>query len=80
MSPANELNRGPSRRHLLAGGLAGGLLLTFRVPVRAANEPAAMAYAPEGPFAPNAFIRIHVDHAAGRDGAGHLHGGRHDPC
>ncbi len=58
MSPANELNRGPSRRHLLAGGLAGGLLLTFRVPVRAANEPAAMAYAPEGPFAPNAFIRI----------------------
>ena len=49
---------GPSRRHLLTGGLAGGFLLAFHLPVRAANEPVAMAYAPEGPFVPNAFIRI----------------------
>src|SRR5712672_3100209 len=49
---------GPSRRHLLTGGLAGGFLLAFHLPVRAANEPVPMAYAPEGPFVPNAFIRI----------------------
>src|SRR6202158_853216 len=48
----------PSRRHLLTGGLAGGFLLAFHLPVRAANEPVPMAYAPEGPVAPNAFIRI----------------------
>src|SRR5215475_10441661 len=62
MGVANNLaggpSDGPSRRHLLTGGLAGGLLLAFHLPVRAANEPVAMAYAPEGPFAPNAFIRI----------------------
>lgn len=49
---------GLSRRHLLTGGLAGGLLLAFHLPVRAANEPVAMAYAAGGSFAPNAFIRI----------------------
>src|SRR6202171_5151491 len=48
----------PSRRHLLTGGLAGGFLLAFHLPVRAANEPVPMAYAPEGPFVSNAFIRI----------------------
>src|SRR6266853_5116184 len=58
MGVANKLSDGPSRRHLLTGGLAGGFLLAFHLPVRAANEPVAMAYAPEGPFAPNAFIRI----------------------
>jgi isoquinoline 1-oxidoreductase beta subunit len=58
MGVANKLPNGPSRRHLLTGGLAGGLLLAFHLPVRAANEPVPMAYAPEGPFAPNAFIRI----------------------
>src|SRR5216683_1151811 len=58
MGVANKLSDGPSRRHLLTGGLAGGFLLAFHLPVRAANEPVLMAYAPEGPFAPNAFIRI----------------------
>src|SRR5258707_6750334 len=57
MGVANKLY-GPSRRPLLTGGLAGGFLLAFHLPVRAANEPVPMAYAPEGPFAPNAFIRI----------------------
>jgi isoquinoline 1-oxidoreductase beta subunit len=58
MGIANKLRSGPSRRHLFAGSLAGGFLLAFHVPVRAANEPVPMAYAPGGPFAPNAFIRI----------------------
>src|SRR5258705_2952074 len=58
MGVANKLSDGPSRRHLLTGGLAGGFLLAFHLPVRAANEPVPMAYAPGGPFAPNAFIRI----------------------
>ena len=58
MGVATKLAGGPSRRGLLTGGLAGGFLLAFHLPVRAANEPVPMAYAPEGPFAPNAFIRI----------------------
>ena len=58
MIAANNGANGPSRRHLLTGGLAGGFLLAFHLPVRAANEPVPMAYAPEGPFVPNAFIRI----------------------
>ncbi|MES2253963.1 MAG: xanthine dehydrogenase family protein molybdopterin-binding subunit [Pseudomonadota bacterium] len=50
----------PSRRDLLAGGLAGGFLLAFHLP----SARAATANAPEGAppstaaFAPNAFIRI----------------------
>jgi isoquinoline 1-oxidoreductase beta subunit len=58
MGVATKLAGGPSRRGLLTGSLAGGFLLAFHLPVRAANEPVPMAYAPEGPFAPNAFIRI----------------------
>jgi isoquinoline 1-oxidoreductase beta subunit len=61
MGVATKLAGGPSRRGLLTGGLAGGFLLAFHLPVRAANEPVPMAYAPEGPFAPNAFIRIGND-------------------
>src|SRR6195256_369824 len=58
MGVANKLSGGPSRPPRLPGGVAGGFLLPFPLPVRAANEPVPMAYAPEGPFAPNAFIRI----------------------
>ena len=58
MGVANKLSGRPSRRHLLTGSLAGGFLLAFHLPVRAANEPVPMAYATEGPFVPNAFIRI----------------------
>jgi isoquinoline 1-oxidoreductase beta subunit len=49
-----------SRRVLLTGGLAGGFLLAFHLPVRAltANEPEQPPDATEGKFAPNAFIRI----------------------
>jgi isoquinoline 1-oxidoreductase subunit beta len=61
MGVATKLAGGPSRRGLLTGGLAGGFLLAFHLPVRAANEPVPMAYAPEGPFAPNAFICIGND-------------------
>jgi isoquinoline 1-oxidoreductase subunit beta len=51
----------PSRRSLLKAGLAGGFILAFRLPVRAANEPNQPPDNPAGQFAPNAFIRI--DHA-----------------
>ena len=47
-----------SRRGLLTGGLSGGLLLAFHVPLRAANEPVQPPDATESKFAPNAFIRI----------------------
>jgi isoquinoline 1-oxidoreductase subunit beta len=51
----------PSRRSLLKAGLAGGFVLAFHLPVRAANEPNQPPDNPAGQFAPNAFIRI--DHA-----------------
>lgn len=48
-----------SRRALLTGGLAGGFLLAFHLPLRAAvNEPVQPRDTTEGKFAPNAFIRI----------------------
>src|SRR6516162_1491566 len=47
-----------SRRALLTGGLAGGFLLAFHVPVRAVNEPVEPPDDTAGKFAPNAFIRI----------------------
>jgi isoquinoline 1-oxidoreductase beta subunit len=54
-----------SRRTLLTGGLAGGFLLAFHLPLRALtpNEPAQPPDVTDGKFAPNAFIRI--------DAAGH---------
>src|SRR5579862_8030571 len=50
----------PSRRSLLKGGLAGGFVLAFQLPLRAApvNEPEQPPDHPGGQFAPNAFIRI----------------------
>ena len=58
-----KLDRAPSRRGLLKGGLAGGFVLAFHLPVRAApvNEPEQPPDSAAGQFAPNAFIRI--DHA-----------------
>src|SRR5216683_6025858 len=50
-----------SRRALLTGGLAGGFLLAFHLPVRAVNEPVQPPDDVIGKFAPNAFIRI--DHS-----------------
>ncbi len=47
-----------SRRELLASTLAGGFVLAFHMPVRAANEPVQPPDATDGKFAPNAFIRI----------------------
>ena len=47
-----------SRRALLSGGLAGGFLFAFHLPVRAANEPVQPPDVTDGRFAPNAFIRI----------------------
>ena len=48
----------PSRRDLLKSGLAGGFLLAFHLPARAANETAQSPDDTSGKFAPNAFIRI----------------------
>src|ERR1700741_3249105 len=53
-------NVGPlaSRRALMKGALAGGFVLAFRLPLKAANEPEQPPDNPAGQFAPNAFIRI----------------------
>ena len=51
----------PSRRTLMTGALAGGFVLAFRLPLKAANEPEQPPDNPAGQFAPNAFIRI--DHS-----------------
>src|SRR3954470_5268098 len=60
MAVAHRNSEGVSRRVLLTGGLAGGFLLAFHLPVRAltANEPVQPPDVTEGKFAPNAFIRI----------------------
>src|SRR6202790_5624353 len=48
----------PSRRALMTGALAGGFVLAFRLPLKAANEPEQPPDDTAGKFAPNAFIRI----------------------
>jgi isoquinoline 1-oxidoreductase subunit beta len=50
-----------SRRSVLAAGMAGGFVLAFRLPVRAANKIESGPDNTAGQFAPNAFIRI--DHS-----------------
>jgi isoquinoline 1-oxidoreductase beta subunit len=61
MSFADINARPSSRRSFLKAGLAGGLVLGFHLPLRAANEPEQLPDNPTGQFAPNAFIRI--DHS-----------------
>jgi len=58
MSLVDRAGTTPSRRSLLTGGLAGGFMLAFQLPLRAANEPVQANDNTEGRFAPNAFIRI----------------------
>ena len=58
MAATQNLSGGVSRRSLLTGGVAGGFLFAFHLPVRAANEPVQVADDTNGKFAPNAFIRI----------------------
>src|SRR5882672_12897506 len=58
MTVAAKISHGVSRRGLLTGGLAGGFLLAFHLPVRAVNEPVQPPDVTDGKFAPNAFIRI----------------------
>jgi isoquinoline 1-oxidoreductase beta subunit len=53
-----KMSSSVSRRTLLTGGLAGGFLLAFHLPVRAVNEPVQPPDVTDGKFAPNAFIRI----------------------
>src|ERR1700687_5891561 len=58
MRVMEKMSDGVSRRALLTGGLAGGFLLAFHLPVRAVNEPVQPPDVTAGKFAPNAFIRI----------------------
>src|SRR6202158_2236755 len=58
MRVMEKISDGVSRRALLTGGLAGGFLLAFHLPVRAVNEPVQPPDVTDGKFAPNAFIRI----------------------
>jgi len=58
MTVAEKISDGLSRRVLLTGGLAGGFLLAFHLPLRAVNEPVQPPDDTTGKFAPNAFIRI----------------------
>jgi isoquinoline 1-oxidoreductase beta subunit len=60
MPVAQKISDSVSRRALLTGGLAGGFLLAFHLPVRALtpNEPVQPPDVTSGKFAPNAFIRI----------------------
>src|SRR6266403_4874213 len=58
MTLSDAPSRGLSRRTILASGLAGGFVLAFHLPVRAANEPVQPPDDTTGKFAPNAFIRI----------------------
>src|SRR6267378_5698803 len=58
MTSGEKISDGMSRRSLLTGGLAGGFLLAFHLPVRAVNEPVQPPDVTDGKFAPNAFIRI----------------------
>jgi isoquinoline 1-oxidoreductase beta subunit len=55
---AEKISDGVSRRALLTGGLAGGFLFAFHLPLRAVNEPVQPPDVTNGRFAPNAFIRI----------------------
>src|ERR1700688_171811 len=58
MTVAQRISDRTSRRGLLTGGLAGGFLLAFHLPVRAVNEPVEPPDVTDGKFAPDAFIRI----------------------
>src|SRR6476619_596347 len=58
MTVSDTIPQGLSRRNFLAQGLAGGFLLAFHLPVRAADKPTPPPRNTAGGFAPNAFIRI----------------------
>src|ERR1700693_5714431 len=61
MTVAQKISDRVSRRGLLTGGLAGGFLLAFHLPLRAVNEPVQPPDDTAGKFAPNAFIRIDTE-------------------
>src|SRR6476660_4660302 len=60
MAVAEKISDGLSRRVLLTGGLAGGFLLAFHLPLRALTPNATVQPAEDttGKLGPNAFIRI----------------------
>ena len=75
----------PSRRALMTGALAGGFVLAFRLPLKAANEPGAAARQSGRPVRaqclhPHRSCRQdHAGHAASGDGPGRLYRHPHDP-
>src|ERR1700687_1915206 len=58
MTVSEKISDGFSRRGLLTGGLAGGVLLASHLPLRAVTDPVQPPDDTTGKFAPNAFIRI----------------------
>src|SRR6202048_2519077 len=58
MAAGEKISEGLSLPGLSTGGLAGGFLFAFHLPLRAVNEPVQPPDAADGKFAPNAFIRI----------------------
>jgi isoquinoline 1-oxidoreductase subunit beta len=58
MHALEHIARSASRRAVLRGGLAGVLVLGFKLPAYAVNEPVQPPDTTEGKFAPDAFIRI----------------------
>jgi len=58
MHSLEHVARSSSRRAVLRGGLAGVLVLGFKLSAHAINEPVQSPDTTEGKFAPDAFIRI----------------------
>jgi isoquinoline 1-oxidoreductase subunit beta len=58
MHSFEHVARSSSRRAVLRGGLAGVLVLGFRLSAHAVNEPVQPPDTTEGKFTPDAFIRI----------------------
>ena len=84
-SPAETCPTAVSRRALLTGGLAGGFLLAFHLPCARGQRAGAAARRDRRQVRAQRLHphrsgrQDHAGHAAGRDGAGHLHLGRDDP-
>ena len=85
MSPKTFAFASVAPRALLKGGLAGGFVLAFHLPVRAAQRAGAAAGQHRRPICAQclhphrSFRQDDAGHAAGRDGARRLYRDRDDP-
>ena len=86
MYSLEQMDRSPSRRAVLRSGLAGVFVLGFHLPARAVNEPEQLPDSTQGQVCaqrvyPHRSLRAdHAGDAAGRDGAGRIHGDCDDSC